>query len=215
MRKFRDRREAGQLLAEELKKYADNPDALLLCLPRGGVPVGHEIARQLHIPFDVFVVRKLGLPGHEELAMGAVASGGGRVLNQEVIRRAEVSDETIEEVARNETKELERREREYRGGRSGATLKNKTVILVDDGVATGSTMFAAIEAVRQHGPERLVVAVPTMPGDTLEALKQKADEVVAVMAPENFMAVGQWYENFSQTTDQEVKDILQNAREAA
>lgn len=206
---FRDRFEAGRLLAGRLKAYADRGDVLVLALPRGGVPVGFELARALRAPMDVFVVRKLGVPGHEELAMGAVASGGVRVLNEDVVDGLQISMEAIERVAKIERDELERRERLYRNGRPAPDVKGREVIVVDDGLATGSTMRAAVIALRKLGPSRIVVAVPTAAPSTLLEFQSLADECVSVIAPEPFRAVGLWYDDFSQTTDAEVRDLLQ------
>jgi putative phosphoribosyl transferase len=209
---FRDRREAGRQLAQLLAAYANRPDVLVLALPRGGVPVAYEVARALHAPLDVFLVRKLGLPGHEELAMGAVASGGVRVLNRDVVERLQLSDELIDAVTRRELQELERREREYRGDRPFPDVRGKTVILVDDGLATGSTMRAAAEALRQQEPARLVVAVPAGSAETCDEFREEVDEVVCAITPQPFYAVGLWYDDFSQTTDDEVRELLSAAR---
>jgi putative phosphoribosyl transferase len=210
---FRDRREAGRQLAQHLVAYANRPDVLVLALPRGGVPVAYEVARALHAPLDVFLVRKLGLPGHEEYAMGAVASGGVRVLNPEVLEQLHLPDEVIDTVTRRELQELERRERLYRGDRPFPDVRGKTVILVDDGLATGSTMRAAAEALRQQGPARLVVAVPAGSPQTCDEFRDEVDEVVCAITPEPFYAVGLWYDDFSQTTDDEVRDLLAAARQ--
>jgi predicted phosphoribosyltransferase len=212
-RLFRDRSEAGRLLAARLAPYADRPDILVLALPRGGVPVGHEVARALHVPMDVFIVRKLGVPGHEELAMGAVATGGVRVLNDQVVAGLSIPGYVIDAVAKWEQQELERRERLYRGNRPPPDVRGKTVILVDDGLATGSTMLAAARALRQQGPSKIVVAVPVASRDTCELLKEEVDEVVCAATPEPFYAVGLWYQDFSQTSDEEVRELL--ARSAA
>jgi putative phosphoribosyl transferase len=205
---FRDRREAGRQLAQHLAAYANRPDVLVLALPRGGVPVAYEVARALHAPLDVFLVRKLGLPGHEEYAMGAVASGGVRVLNPEVVGELHLSDELIDTVTRRELQELERRERAYRGDRPFPDVRGKTVILVDDGLATGSTMRAAAEALRQQRPARLVVAVPAGSPQTCDEFRDEVDEVVCAITPEPFYAVGLWYDDFSQTTDDQVRALL-------
>lgn len=210
---FRDRREAGRALAEKLRKYADRPDVVVLALPRGGVPVGQEVAQALHAPLDVFVVRKLGLPGHEELAMGAIASGGVRVLNDEVVRTLDIPDEVIDRIAAEEEQELRRRERVYRDGRPPIDPRDKIVLLVDDGLATGSTMRAAVAAVSRQSPGRIVVAVPVGARDTCAALREEADEVVCAHMPEPFYAVGAWYEDFAQTTDEEVREMLKQAAE--
>ncbi|HET7124778.1 MAG TPA: phosphoribosyltransferase, partial [Bradyrhizobium sp.] len=201
---FRDRRDAGRRLADKLAAYANRPDVIVLALPRGGVPVAYEVARRLVAPMDVFVVRKLGVPGYEELAMGAVATGGVRVLNDQLVEHLGIPDQMIDAVASRERQELARRERLYRGSRSPPDVRGRTVILVDDGLATGATMFAAIEALRNQNPARIVVAVPTASPDTCEEMKQKADEVICAITPEPFHAVGRWYRDFSQTTDEEV-----------
>ena len=206
--RFRDRRDAGRRLAERLASYADCSDLLVLALPRGGVPVAYEVACALRAPLDVFLVRKLGVPGHEELAMGAVASGGVRVLNHEIIGGLGVPDDIIDAVAAREQEELTRRECLYRDDRPPPALSGRTVILVDDGLATGATMRAAVQAAKHQKPARIIVAVPTASPDTCEGLKQEADEVVSVVLPEPFFAVGQWYDDFAQTPDQEVRDLL-------
>ena len=196
------------MLAQKLAKYANRPDVIVLALPRGGVPVAYEVARALNAPLDVFLVRKLGIPGYEELAMGAIASGGVRVLNDQLVRALAIPDYVIEAVAQWEGKELARRERAYRGDRSPPDVRGRTVILVDDGLATGATMLAAVRALRQQQPGRIVVAVPTASPETCELLKGEADEVICAITPEPFRAVGFWYENFAQTTDDEVRDLL-------
>lgn len=211
MMQFRNRIEAGQQLAKKLAKYANHPDVLVLALPRGGVPVGYEVAQALNAPLDVFVVRKLGVPGHEELAMGAIASGGVRVLNGEVVESLDIPDDVIDAVAARELRELERRERAYRDDRPAPDVQGRTVILVDDGIATGSTMKAAIEALRQLEAGRIVVAVPTAALSTVREMRRDVDDLVAVMTPADFSGVGQWYEDFSQTTDEEVRDLLERA----
>jgi predicted phosphoribosyltransferase len=205
---FRDRREAGRLLAAKLTAYAHRPDVIVLALPRGGVPVGYEVARALGAPLDVFVVRKIGVPGYEELAMGAVATGGVRVLNDQVVSRLGIPEHVIDAVAAREQQELARRERLYRGGRPPLDVRNRTVILVDDGLATGATMHAAIAALRQLHPARIVVAVPTASPETCEEMRAEADDVICAVTPEPFQAVGRWYQDFSQTTDEEVQDLL-------
>lgn len=210
-RLFRDRTEAGRLLAARLETYAGKPDVIVLALPRGGVPVAYEVARALRAPMDVFVVRKLGIPGQEELAMGAVATGGVRVLNDQVVRGLGIPDYVIDAVVDWETEELKRRERVYRGDRLPPDVRGKTVILVDDGLATGSTMLAAVRALRQQGPARIVVAVPVASPDTCKLLKAHVDEVVCAATPEPFYAVGLWYRDFSQTTDEEVRELLQRS----
>ena len=207
-RRFRDRREAGRLLAARLSAYANRPDVLVLALPRGGVPVAAEVARALGAPLDVFVVRKLGVPGHEEFAFGAIATGGVRVLNEDVVRALQIPDRVIDAVAAREQEELARRERVYRGDRPPLDVRGRTVILVDDGLATGATMQAAIRALRQQQPARIVVAVPTASLETCDELKREVDEVICATTPDPFYAVGLWYEDFSQTTDEEVRELL-------
>ncbi len=203
-----NRRVAGQALAEALKSYAGRDDVIVLALPRGGVPVAAEVARALGVPLDVMLVRKLGLPGHPELAMGAIASGGVRVMNDDVVRRLSVSPAAIEAVAEAEGRELARRERAYRGERPWPDLKGRCVILVDDGLATGATMHAAIDAVRAQQPACIVVAVPVAPPDTVRTLEALVDEVVCPLQPQSFMAIGQWYQDFTQTSDGEVITLL-------
>lgn len=205
---FRDRTEAGELLAEQLTAYANQPDVIVLALPRGGVPVGAPVATKLHVPLDVFVVRKLGLPGHPELAMGAIATGGVRVFNGDVVNAFRIPDEVINAVTAKEFQELQRRERSYRGDLPPPEVEGKTVIIVDDGVATGSTMLAAISALRQLNARRVVVAAPTIARTTCDYLRENCDEVVAVIVPQEFYGVGQWYQDFSQTTDEEVHRLL-------
>jgi putative phosphoribosyl transferase len=209
--RFKDRFEAGRVLAGKLSGYAGRDDVIVLALPRGGVPVAFEVAAALNAPLDVFTVRKLGLPGNEELAMGAVASGGVRILNEEVVRMYGVPDSSIDDVARRELLELERRERVYRGDRSLPDLSNRTVILVDDGIATGTTMRASVIALRRYKPARIVIAVPAGPPDTCESLGKDADEVICAITPDPFWAVGAWYEDFTQTPDQEVRRLLDEA----
>ncbi len=209
---FADRRQAGAALAQQLKGYEGRQDVIVLALPRGGVPVAFEVARALGAPLDVFVVRKLGLPGHRELAMGAIASGGVRILNADVVRWYGIPTAVIDEVAGQEQVELERREREYREGRPPADLRDKLVILIDDGLATGSTMKAAVEAVRKHGPLRVVVAVPVGAPETCRELAEVTDEVVCSRTPARFSAVGQWYLDFSETSDDEVRALLRQVR---
>ncbi|HXD16661.1 MAG TPA: phosphoribosyltransferase [Vicinamibacterales bacterium] len=208
---FRDRRDAGRVLASQLQSYADRDDVIVLALPRGGVPVAYEVASALGAPLDVFLVRKLGTPGHRELAMGAIASGGVRVLNDDVVRWYGIPDSAIETIAREETEELERRERAYRLDRPAPDLANRIVIVVDDGLATGSTMRAAAQAVRAHGPSRVIVAVPVGARQTCSEIAAVADEVVCARMPEPFSAVGQWYLDFDQTEDVEVRDLLQKS----
>jgi putative phosphoribosyl transferase len=205
---FRDRAEAGELLAAKLTAYRDRDDVVVLALPRGGVPVAREVARALGVPFDVYVVRKLGVPGHEELAMGAIASGGVRQVNRDVVDALGIPASVIDAVAAREQVELERREQEYRGDRGPLALTNKTVILVDDGLATGSTMRAAVMAVRQQQPARVIVAVPVGAASTCADLATEADDVVCVRTPDPFVAVGLWYRDFTPTTDHEVRTLL-------
>ncbi len=203
-----DRRTAGQTLAQALQPYAHRNDTIVLGLPRGGVPVAAEVAKALQAPLDVILVRKLGVPGHSELAMGAIASGGVRVMNEDVLRSVGVSPVAIEAVATKEGHELERRERTYRGDRPWPDLAGRCVILVDDGLATGATMHAAIDAVRAQKPGRIVVAVPVAPPDTVHRLELLVDEVVCPLQPEPFIAIGQWYQAFSQVSDAEVEALL-------
>jgi predicted phosphoribosyltransferase len=200
--------DAGQRLASRLKEFAYRDDAVVLALPRGGVPVGFEVAQALHLPLDILVVRKLGVPGHEELAMGAIGAGGVRVWGSDVVRNFHLSPEQIEEVAARETQELERRERLYRVDREAVSLANRTVIVVDDGLATGSTMRAAIAGLRQKGVMQIVLAVPVAAASTCELVGAEADSVVCLYTPADFYAVGQWYRDFSQTSDQQVRDLL-------
>jgi predicted phosphoribosyltransferase len=210
---FRDRREAGRLVAAKLTAYANRPDVLVLGLPRGGVPVAYEVARALGAPLDIFLVRKLGVPGYEELAMGAIATGGVRVLNDQLVGGLGIPDYIVDEVAAWEQQELMRRDRLYRGDRPPPDVRGRTVILVDDGLATGPTMLAAVKALRQQQPARIVVAVPTASPETCEQLRAEVDEVICAITPEPFHAVGLWYEDFSQTTDEEVRDLLARSSE--
>jgi len=209
--RFRDRIDAGQKLAERLTRYAHRKDVLVLALPRGGVPVAYEVARSLGVPLDLFLVRKLGTPGQEELAMGAIASGGIRVLNEDVVKSLRISEEKINEATRKEQRELDRRERAYRGDRPMPDMQGRTIILVDDGLATGTTMRAAVRALRARNPARIVVAVPTAPRDVCEEFEGEVEEVLCASTPEPFWAVGAWYEDFSQTSDEEVRSILEKA----
>jgi len=211
-RAFSNRIEAGRQLAEKLDKYAGREDVIVLGLPRGGVPVAYEVAKRLRAPLDVFVVRKLGVPGFEELAAGAIASGGVRVLNEDVMRAIPHADEAIEAVTARETGELERREQIYREGRPPPELRGRIVILVDDGLATGATMRAAVKALRQGSAAKIVVAVPVGPPDTCRELEQQADETICLSTPVFFQAVGQYYEDFSQTTDEDVRELLSSAQ---
>lgn len=208
---FRDRTEAGQLLAERLRAYERHPDAIILALPRGGVPVGFEIANKLGLPLDVFVVRKLGVPGQRELAMGAIASGGVRVLNEDVLRAMPHAAATVAAVTTQEAHEVERRERDYRQDRPAPEVNGRVVILVDDGLATGATMLAAIAALRQKNPSRIVVAVPVCPPETLAEVERASDETVILFAPDWFRGVGQFYENFAQLNDETVRLLLARA----
>ncbi len=208
--RFEDRREAGQHLAERLSRYAGE-DILVLGLPRGGVPVAYEVAKKLNAPLDIFTVRKLGVPGHEEYAMGAIASGGVRVLNDEALRELGISAAEVEDAIEEEQEELERRETLYRRDRPAPTLEGRTVLLVDDGMATGASMTAALKALRQHNPARVIVAVPAASRTVCEQFEALVDEVVCGITPEPFMAVGVWYEQFEQTTDQEVQQLLDRA----
>ena len=208
---FPNRAEAGRLLATKLSKYSGRDDVIVLGLPRGGVPVAYEVAQSLRVPLDVFIVRKLGVPGFEELAVGAIASGGVRVLNDEVVRALPNANEIIEAVTQRETAEVQRREQEYRDGRPAPEISGRIVILIDDGLATGATMRAAVKALRQRGAAKIVVAVPVGPPDTCREFEAEADEVVCSSAPEFFQAVGQYYEDFSQTSDDEVRDLLARA----
>jgi predicted phosphoribosyltransferase len=214
MKRYRDRTEAGRELAGLLGHYAGRPDVVVLGLPRGGVPVAAEVARALAAPLDVFVVRKLGVPGREELAMGAIASGGVRVVNEPVVRALGLSQADIDRVAHEEARELERRARAFRGGRESHALAGRIVILVDDGLATGATMRAAVRALRILDPARVVVAVPVGASQTCEALRHEADEVICALTPASFEAVGLWYERFDQTSDEEVHEALR-ARSAS
>ena len=206
--RFRDRLEAGRLLGEELRKKKLDGDRLVLGLPRGGVPVAAQVAKALGAPLDVFIVRKLGVPGHEELAMGAIASGGVRVMNQDVLRHIPVPQKSIDAVAAREEQELLRRERSYRGSAPPLDVSGKTVILVDDGLATGSTMRAAVAALRNMRPKSILVAVPVAAPQTCDEFKREGIDIVCLRTPEPFEAVGLWYEDFSQTSDEEVQELL-------
>lgn len=206
---FADRSEAGRLLGKKLGVYADRKDVIVLALPRGGVPVGYEVAQALHAPLDVLLVRKLGVPGHEELAMGAVASGEMKVLNTQVLRALKISDFVVQLVAQKARRELRRREQLYRGSRTFPDVKDKVVIVVDDRIATGSTMVAAISALRSRGAARIVIAVPVAGSSAVEELGSEADEVVCLMQPERFYGVGEWYADFAQISDDDVRHWLQ------
>ena len=206
--RFRNRQEAGQLLGTALRHYAGRPNLLVLALPRGGVPVGHEVSKALHAPLDVMLVRKLGVPGHEELAMGAIATGGVRIVSEDVVEALQIPDRVIATVAAAEAQELERRERTYREGRAEPDVRGQTVILVDDGLATGATMRAAAAALQTMGVGRVVAAVPVAPAESCEALRKVVDEVVCLVMPERFVAVGSWYEDFSETSDEAVRELL-------
>lgn len=210
MFRFKDRAHAGRHLAERLMNYAGAADTVVLGLPRGGVVVAREIADQLGLPLDIFLVRKLGVPGYEELAMGAIASGGIRVMNEEVMRQISISESAIESVTRREEQELKRREAAYRGNRPPLSVKGLTVILVDDGLATGATMRAAVKALRRQEPRKLVIAVPTASPDVCDEFRAEVDEILCGMTPSPFHAVGAWYEDFSQTTDEEVQQLLKS-----
>lgn len=208
---FRDRKQAGELLARKLTKYANREDVVVLAIPRGGVPVGFEVARALHAPLDVFIVRKLGVPWQEELAFGAVATGGIRVLDEQIVESLQLTPEQIEKVTERENKELERRERVYRGKRAALAVKGKLVLLVDDGIATGSSMLAGITALRQLEPAQIIVATPVAPPTTCARLRKKADDLVCVSTPESFFAIGQFYDNFLPTSDAEVCALVEEA----
>jgi predicted phosphoribosyltransferase len=212
--RFLDRRDAGRQLARKLANYTDDPSVLVLGLPRGGVPVAYEVARALHAPLEVFMVRKLGVPDHRELAMGAIASGGLRVLNLNVIDALGVSPAAVESVAGRELLELERQQRIYRGQTPLPDLAGRTIIVVDDGLATGSTMRAAVGALRQSNPARIIVAAPVAAAETARRLREEADAVVCMDAPRDFHAVSTWYEDFSQTSDEEVSNLLESASQA-
>ena len=208
---FRNRMHAGHVLAKMLQEYGNREDVVVLALPRGGVPVAFEIASALHAPLDVFLVRKLGVPGQEELAMGAIATGGIRVLNNEVVRHLGIPDHIIDSATKAEQQELERRQQAYRGTRESPQVRGRIILFVDDGLATGSTMRAAVTALRQQTPARIVVAVPVAAGSTCQEFREEVDQIICATTPEPFYGVGQWYEDFSQTTDEEVRDLLDRA----
>jgi len=206
---FRDRPQAGQLLSKKLAGYANREDVIVLALPRGGVPVAREIARSLHAPLDVFLVRKLGVPGQEELAMGAIASGGVRILNQDIVQTMGIPAHVIDSVTATEVQELARRERLYRGDRPAPDVMSRTVILVDDGLATGATMRAAVAALRRMKPRRIVIAVPIAAVPTRQEFAREVDEIVCLHTPDPFFSVGFWYDDFSQTTDEDIREMLE------
>jgi putative phosphoribosyl transferase len=208
---FINRKDAGQKLAKKLQAYAGHPNLVVQALPRGGVPVAYEVARALHAPLDIYLVRKLGVPGHEELAMGAIASGGFRVLNDDLVRALKIPPEVVDQVTRREQKELERREQAYRGDRPRLELRGHTVILIDDGLATGASMRAAVAGIRAQSPAHIVVAVPTAAIETCQMFQSQVDEVVCATTPTPFFGVGYWYEDFSQTSDTEVIALLEQA----
>jgi predicted phosphoribosyltransferase len=212
LRRFRNRAEAGRALAARLQAYANRTDVLVLALPRGGVPVAFEVAQALDAPLDVFLVRKLGTPGQEELAMGAIASGGVRVLNPWVVDYLGIPDRVIDRITADQQKELERRELAYRDDRPPIEVRKQTVILVDDGLATGSTMRAAVAALKQRHPARIVIAVPVAPAAACRELLEEVDDVVCALSPHQFDGVGRWYEDFSQTSDDEVRALLERAQ---
>jgi putative phosphoribosyl transferase len=209
---FKDRVDAGRKLAKELFKYANRSDVLILALPRGGVPVAFEVAKELNVKMDVFIVRKLGVPGNEELAMGAIASDNIRVLNEDVVRSFQIPKRVIDTVTEKELRELERRERSYRGNKPKPEIQNMNVILIDDGLATGATMRAAVDALKTKNPDKIIVAVPTAAPNTCEFFRGEVDEVICVATPEPFYGVGTWYEDFSQTSDKEVCKLLDEAK---
>lgn len=206
---YRDRQHAAEMLAHSLQQYRRHPDAIVLGLPRGGVPIAFYVARELDLPMDILLVRKLGVPGQPELAMGAIASGGTRVLNQDIVRGIRISDENIERVARREQSVLDERERLFRGDRGAIDVRDRTVILVDDGLATGSTMRAAATALRQQGPARVIVGVPVASPETCDEFRDLVDEIVCAATPRPFYAVGAWYQDFSETSDEEVRQLLE------
>jgi putative phosphoribosyl transferase len=209
---FRNRSEAGRALAERVRAAVPDPHPLILALPRGGVPVAFEVARALNAELDVFLVRKLGMPGEEELALGALASGGVRVLNQDLISYMRVPDDVLEELTRREQQELERREQMYRKGRPAASVAGRTVVLIDDGLATGASMLAASRALRPQGAAKIVVAVPVASRQTCDDFRREVDEIICLATPHPFGAVGIWYEDFAQISDQQVRTLLEEAR---
>lgn len=210
---FRDRADAGRFLAGHLSSYANHPDGIVLALPRGGVPVAFEVAKALHLPLDIFLVRKLAMPGHEELAMGAIASGGAQVLNPEILQNHQISEETIAQIVAQEQQELERQERFYRNDRPSLEVRGKTVILVDDGLASGMTMRVAVSVLQQKQPQQIVVAVPIASPETCAGFNSQADETVCARTPRPFVNIGTWYNNFSKTSDAEVQALLNRSAE--
>ena len=210
---FKNRSEAGKELAKHLMDYTNRPDVLVLGLPRGGVPVAFEVAKALNAPLDVFLVRKLGVPGHEELALGAIASGGVRVLNHDLLRELSISENALDSLTSREQEELHRREQAFRGDRPMPDVSGRTVILVDDGLATGASMYAAVVALREHHPDKIIVAVPTASPETYAAFEGQVDSVICAHTPSPFLGVGMWYDDFSQTSDEEVRRLLQMAAE--
>ena len=211
MQRFTNRRQAGKELAQKLSKYSQDPNVIVLALPRGGVPVAYEVALALKAPLDVFIVRKLGLPGRPELAIGAIASSGIRILNEDIIDALAIDQAVIDSVTEREREELERREQQYRGDRAAPNVHDRTVILIDDGLATGASMLAAVRGIRAQDPARIVVGVPTAASQAVDLLQPEVDEIVYVLTPEPFEGVGKWYEDFSQTTDEEVRLLLESA----
>jgi putative phosphoribosyl transferase len=211
MKRFLDRREAGKELAQLLLKLKEQPDVIVLALPRGGVPVGYEVALALNVPLDVFIVRKLGLPGQEELAIGAIASGGIRILNEDIVHAMKIDPAVIDYLTKRELDELRRREEEYRGNRSIPEINDRTVVVVDDGLATGASMYAAVHALRKQHPLKIIIAVPAAASQAIDLLRPEVDDIVSVLSPEPFEGVGKWYENFPQTTDDEVHSLLDDA----
>jgi putative phosphoribosyl transferase len=210
-KRFKDRAEAGELLAQRLMRYAERDDVIVLALPRGGVPVGYAVAKRLAAPLDILLVRKLGFPGREEFAMGAIASGGVCVLHDDVISRYRIPLSDVEAVKQRESKEIERREKLYRARRPARQLQDRVVIIVDDGIATGSTMLAGVQCLRQYKPARIIIAAPVAPPDTCRQLRPEVDEFICLSMPEAFFAVGAWYKDFDQTSDEEVKNLLERA----